>query len=403
MNTVIVLPGTKWQIPLINKLKKRGFKVIVFDYYENQPAYKYADGYEIVNILDKEKVYELAQKYKPIAVMSDECDIATPTIAWVSEQMEKPSIGVELAALYTDKFRMREFMKNNGFATPIFYKCTTVNEAIQKFKSFGEKMIIKPLDGNSSRGVFSIESEEDIKNHFNKAMSYSKVEKSVLLEEYIEGDEFSIDGIMTNQKYYSLAISHKKHYSYNENLDQELIFKYRDEKYNYDLLRRTNEEYVKKTKLPFGLTHAEYKYRDGKFYLIEIGARGGGNLISSVINPNMTGIETQEALIDWSISRKKAECMKIKYADNYKERCALLSFFDIGNREGIIREIKWIDYLEKEKCIKSFYFEYKKGDTVKKVEDGGNRFGYYIACCNSLEEIERIKNNVKKEVSIEFE
>ena len=265
MNTVIVLPGTKWQIPLINKLKKRGFKVIVFDYYENQPAYKYADGYEIVNILDKEKVYELAQKYKPIAVMSDECDIATPTIAWVSEQMEKPSIGVELAALYTDKFRMREFMKNNGFATPIFYKCTTVNEAIQKFKSFGEKMIIKPLDGNSSRGVFSIESEEDIKNHFNKAMSYSKVEKSVLLEEYIEGDEFSIDGIMTNQKYYSLAISHKKHYSYNENLDQELIFKYRDEKYNYDLLRRTNEEYVKKTKLPFGLTHAEYKYRDGKF------------------------------------------------------------------------------------------------------------------------------------------
>ena len=99
MNTVIVLPGTKWQIPLINKLKKRGFKVIVFDYYENQPAYKYADGYEIVNILDKEKVYELAQKYKPIAVMSDECDIATPTIAWVSEQMEKPSIGVELAAL----------------------------------------------------------------------------------------------------------------------------------------------------------------------------------------------------------------------------------------------------------------------------------------------------------------
>lgn len=179
MNTVIVLPGTKWQIPLINKLKKRGFKVIVFDYYENQPAYKYADGYEIVNILDKEKVYELAQKYKPIAVMSDECDIATPTIAWVSEQMEKPSIGVELAALYTDKFRMREFMKNNGFATPIFYKCTTVNEAIQKFKSFGEKMIIKPLDGNSSRGVFSIESEEDIKNHFNKAMSYSKVEKSL--------------------------------------------------------------------------------------------------------------------------------------------------------------------------------------------------------------------------------
>ena len=100
-------------------------------------------------------------------------------------------------------------------------------------------MIIKPLDGNSSRGVcFQLRVKKILRIISIRQCHIQKVEKSVLLEEYIEGDEFSIDGIMTNQKYYSLAISHKKHYSYNENLDQELIFKYRDEKYNYDLLRK---------------------------------------------------------------------------------------------------------------------------------------------------------------------
>lgn len=66
---VIVLPGTKWQIPLVNKLKSRGYRVVVFDYYNNQPAYKYADEYCLVDILDKERVYELAEKYSAVAVI----------------------------------------------------------------------------------------------------------------------------------------------------------------------------------------------------------------------------------------------------------------------------------------------------------------------------------------------
>ena len=81
---VIVLPGTKWQIPLVQKLKRRGYRVVVLDCYEEQPAYQYADEHRIVDILDKERVYDIAKEYSAVAVLSDECDIATPTIAWVS-------------------------------------------------------------------------------------------------------------------------------------------------------------------------------------------------------------------------------------------------------------------------------------------------------------------------------
>ncbi|MBQ2901196.1 MAG: ATP-grasp domain-containing protein [Agathobacter sp.] len=399
---IIVLPGTKWQIPLVQKLKRRGFNVIVFDFYENQPAYKYADGYRLVDILDKERVLELAKEYNPVAVMSDECDIATPTIAWVSEQLGKPSIGMEMAELYTDKYKMREFSKENGLVAPAFYKCYTMETAIENFKAFGGKMIMKPLDGNSSRGVFSVECETDIITNFEQSIKYSKKEKCVLLEEYIEGEEFSIDGIMTEHGYYSMALAKKKHYEDNENLDQELIFKYKDEEYDYDLLRKTNQEYVEKTGLKFGLTHAEYKFQNGNFYLIEIGARGGGNLISGCINPNLTGIESQECLIDWATGYeiKEDHCT---YIDNYREKCAILSFFDVGQQHGIITKIEGIEFLENEECIKSFYFDYKIGDTVRKVEDGGNRFGYYIACCDSLEELEQLKVKVTDTVKIVIE
>lgn len=401
---VIVLPGTKWQIPLVNKLKSRGYRVVVFDYYNNQPAYKYADEYCLVDILDKERVYELAEKYSAVAVISDECDIATPTIAWISEKIGKPSIGCKKAELYTNKYKMRLFAKEHGLPTPFFIKCYSVTEAVDEFNKFGKKMIMKPLDANSSRGVFSIDTGEQIEKHFDESIKYSKAEKCVLLEEYIEGEEFSIDGIMTYSGYYSMAIAHKKHYENNENLDQELIFKYYDEKFDYDLLRNTNKSYVEQTGLEFGLTHAEYKYNkyDGQFYLIEIGARGGGNYISGIINPCITGIESQELLIDWCLGRKQ-NSKYLQYDKNYKEKCAIMHFFDLGDKYGVIKAINGVEYLENNKQIKSFYFSHLVGDRVQVVKDGGNRFGYYIACCDSLDELEQIKYEIKNKVSIEFE
>lgn len=399
---VIVLPGTKWQIPLVQKLKRRGYRVVVLDCYEDQPAYQYADEYRIVDILDKERVYDIAKEYSAVAVLSDECDIATPTIAWVSEKLGKPSIGMEMADLYTNKYSMREFAKKHGFATPVFYKCFSKEEAVAAYEQYGKKMIMKPLDGNSSRGVFSICSTQDIKEHFDESMKYSKKEKCVLVEEYIDGEEFSVDGIKTEDGYYTLAIAHKKHYETNENLDQELIFKYSDSVYDYDLLRQTNQNYVQATGLKFGLTHAEYKFQNGKFYLIEIGARGGGNLLSGVIDPEMTGIQSQECLIDWSIGKKCRE-KNLKYREHYEQRCAILSFFDVGEQTGKISNISGINYLESNDCIKSFYLDYSVGDVVHKVKDGGNRFGYYIACCDSMEELKKIKFEVNEKVKIEFE
>ena len=400
--TVIVLPGTRWQIPLVKKLKKRGYYVVVFDLYENQPAYEYADEYQLVDILNKEKVLELGRAYSPVAIMSDECDIATPTIAWVSKELGKPTIGNELAELYTNKYMMREFSKRHKLDDLKYYKCSSIEEAIKYFGENKRKMIIKPLNSNSSRGVFSITSEDDLKNKFDESIKYSKGEHCIILEEYIDGEEFSIDAIKTLDGYYPLSISRKIHYSFNENLDQELIFKHHDDVYDYEKLIEKNKLFVEKSGLEFGLTHAEYKLMNGKYYLIEIGARGGGNLISSVINKCMTGIDTQELLIDWA-TQSQSQPREIKYEDGYANRCCLLSFVDIGDRSGTIKRINGIDYLKNCEHVMSYHFFYSIGDEVKPVVDGGTRFGYYIISCETEAELEDLKNILSAQISVEFE
>jgi carbamoyl-phosphate synthase large subunit len=87
MAKIMVIAGGDWQIELIKKAKAMGHYVICSNLYEVSPAFPYADACEVCNVLDKEGNLRIAQKYQPDAVISDQSDIAVPTVAYVSEKM----------------------------------------------------------------------------------------------------------------------------------------------------------------------------------------------------------------------------------------------------------------------------------------------------------------------------
>ncbi len=391
---IIVLAGTKWQIPLVKKIKENGYNPIVFNLLPDSPAFDYADDFRVVDILNVEDCIENAVDFNPIAFMSDECDIAIPSIAALSEYFHLNSIGEEMAELYTNKYKMRLFGQAKGFDTPLFFKCDTVNDAINKFEQYDRKMIMKPMDSNSSRGVYTINDINDIIQHFDESVQFSKIEKSILLEEYIEGTEFTIDGIKTSKGHVSLAISEKKHYSYNENIACSLFFSHYNEKYDYDLLRKMNDTFVNLSGLPFGLTHAEYKYRDGKFYLIEIGARGGGNLISAIIVPTISGVDNYNYLIRKTLGLPCKEDIVLDEA--YKQKGAVLNFFDTDGKEGVVKEIIGEEFLEECDNILDYALYFSVGDRIKLAADDSKRIGYYIAYGNSKNELNNIIRKVEE-------
>ena len=386
--TVLVLAGTKWQVPLVQKLKEKGCYVVVFNLLPDSPAFAYADEFCVVDILDRSRCLELARGYAPDAILSDECDVAVPMVAYLSQQLGLISIGAEMAQLYTNKYKMRTFGEGHGFPTPAFYKCGTQKEALKIFRGFGKKMILKPIDANSSRGVYSVTSADDIAMHFAESVSFSKTEESILLEEYIEGTEFTVDGIKTEKGHLSLVVSEKKHYSYNENIASALYFSHNSLAYDYGALRDANDQFVELSGLPYGLTHAEYKYRDGKFYLIEIGARGGGNQISDKIVPLLSGLDTYQYLIDKTLGRSCKEDLAV--SEKFLGRCAVLRFLGTNGKEGRVKEIRGRKFLEECKFIVDYGISCKEGSWVSNASDDSQRIGYYIAYGENAQELETV-------------
>lgn len=400
-NTVMVLPGTKWQVPLIKKLKERGYRVAVVHPYKDAPAFQYADDAVYADILDRETVLKAAKELNVVAVMSDECDIATPTLAYVSSQMGLPSQTEPMARLYTDKSLMRDFCREHGLPCPQYQVCETLDQAIDFFRALNHKMVIKPIDANSSRGVFTIETEEQLRQLFDSSIAYSHHRHAVICESFISGAEFSVDGIRMPDKHVCLAISEKQQFDYNRNLDSYLYFSYDNPLYDYDRLREVNNRFVELSGLPFGFTHAEYRYENGEFYLLEIGARGGGGLLSSIIVPALTGLDNYDILIDMFVGNKVTKVIDEKKFKNNK--IAVVKFFDTTEEGGVVKAIKGTDFLNSTKEILYWQLDFKPGDRIHRPTDGGNRIGFCFSCTEGREAMAALQDEIDKRVIIEYE
>lgn len=395
---ILVFPGTQWQVPLIEKIQEMGHQALVVNPDPEAPGMKMADMTLVSDIFDKDKVVAYGKEQHIDAVMSDECDIAMNMVAELGKAFNVPTLDEETAALYTDKFLMREFSKQHGLNYPEYKFCKTVDDAIALQMEIKKPIIIKPLDSNASHGVFKCNNEEEIREHFAESMSFSRVGKSVLAERFIVGTEFTVDGVKTPHAHYTMAISEKKHFAHNESIANELLFSHYNPIFDYDKLRTTNDAFIMKSNLQFGFTHAEYKFEDDDFYLIEIAARGGGNMISSCITQYLTGYDTYRYLVECATGNVHDEDFSLR--PEYRERVAVLKFFETPGGGGKVREIKGLDYLDNEPDIKHYRLNFKVGDIIENAINDSVRIGFYIVCSENMQKLRKVINNIEERFKI---
>lgn len=391
MAKVMVIAGGDWQCPIVKVAKKMGHYVICTNLYEDSPAFKYADVGLVADVLDKEMNLRIAKEYKVDAVLTDQTDIAVPTVAYVTGELGLKGIGTDVADRFTNKYKMREFTSNVGIPTPRYKLCYTAEDAVDFLKELS-LCIIKPIDSQSSRGIHIIKTEEDVERYFDDCIQYSNSDKAILIEEFIEGTEFTVDGIKTSKEYVVTAVSEKGHYRYNPNVANRLVFTHHNDTYDYERLKKENADMIAAMGLPFGLTHTEYKYRDGKFYLIETAARGGGTKISSDITRLVSGINCYELFLNM-LTNGSEEIVK-----GEKKECAALGFFDF--EPGIITEIIGINEAMKQRGIYDLKLEAKVGDQLGQAQDDRSRCGYYILFADSIDELVERERRLKETVKV---
>ena len=390
-----IVGGGQNQAPAVILAKSLGLKVLVTDMYENPPCKDLADVFVQLDTTDMEGNLEIATKHKIDAIMTDQTDVAVPTVAYVAESMGIEGIGYESSLRFTNKYTMRKYLKtllpNN---VPDYYFFDNVKKAIVFFKElkFNGKYIVKPINSQGSKGVYVLEAS-NYKEAITKAFSESR-SNGILIEQFVEGFEYSVEAYVQDGKVYNLALTKKYHYLSNDCIDVRNTYLGDVSEELEKKLFTLNEKVIEALKLPFGVTHAEYKFDGNNGYVMEIAARGGGGSISSKIVPFLTGFDPNRALFH----RLFKKPFNIEVAD-YKKKFVVMKFFEF--KAGKIKKLH-IDKTVIDDLL-VFQLDIKVGSTIKEVYDSRDRPGYFVVAGVDRDMVLKKEKEVENAIKIEYE
>jgi biotin carboxylase len=177
----------------------------------------------------------------------------------------------------------------------------------------------------------------------------------------------------------------------------ELFYSPTAEDIDYEYLKREHDRLVETMGLPFGITHTEYMYSNGKFYLIEIAARGGGTKISSDIVPAISGVQTNELLISMALG-ERIDVLELPVV---KDRFAILAFFnfEVGKVSGIIG----MDEIKAMTEVLDIAMNFAPGQRIEPPADDRGRHGYFIAKASNSAALQTVSAKIRDTVRILYE
>lgn len=193
MKKVLILGVASVQMDAILQLKKMGCDTYAVAMAKDGPGADVADHFDIINVLDEERLMEHILDNRIDVVYSTGSDLAMPIACRLSEKLNLPHfVSSETAYVCNHKNAMRKRLTQECKGN-IPYQ---VLDSIQKV-ALGFPAILKPSDAQGQRGLFVIHSQEEFEQHFEEARYFSN-EGKVIVEKYINGPEISVNGYMVN-------------------------------------------------------------------------------------------------------------------------------------------------------------------------------------------------------------
>lgn len=199
---VLILGAGLMQRPSIEAARELGYKTLVVDGNPDALCAGFADRFEPVDLKDREGLASLALSLKDelAGVFTAGTDFSA-SVSYVAEKCGFVAHSFEAALNASNKTRMRECFRKAGVASPEFTKISR-NEIVSYLEPgvlAGIKFpkVVKPVDNMGARGCRLIRNESEFLYSVEEAVRYSR-SGTAILEDYMEGPEFSIDSVVYN-------------------------------------------------------------------------------------------------------------------------------------------------------------------------------------------------------------
>lgn len=365
MEKVVIIGANSFQNPLILKAQEMGFETHVFAWADGDIGEKTADFFHPISIVEKEKILAVCKKLKPVAVVSIASDLAAITVNYVARELGLPANSARCVDKTTNKYLMRQALQKSGVRTPLFSK-VNLADCKELTVNFFYPLIVKPTDRSGSRSITKIASKRELLEAVAAAVEVS-FEHYAIVEEYLTGDEYSMETISYHGEHHALAITKKyttgaPSFIETAHLEPSLL--------SLQMCERVQEViFTALTALEIenGASHSEFKVdENGDISIIEIGARMGGDCIGSHLVQLSTGLDFVQMVLDVGLGKVP------RFTASTHSQAALIKFImsqaDLDSFKNLCKE-------DKQKLVISSDISV---DSNHVVIDSSSRYGFYI-------------------------
>lgn len=385
--TIMVFGVGELQKSIIERAHKMGLFVVGIDPCSDAVCKDDCDAFEVVGGQDINRTIEVCQKYNVNAIVTAATDKPLVMMANVAEKLNFPFYSMQTATWSTDKYQMKQRFVEGGVPCAQGRLISSADEA----KGMEFPIIVKPRDNSGSRGVKLCRNEDELQDSVSEALENSHL-TTVLVEEFIEGREFSIESLHYDGKSEIIQFTEKKttEFPYNVELGHKQPANLTDDqRQQIGVIINKIAECMQFENCP---SHTELKVNDRGIFVIETSPRLGGDYITSTLTPLSTGINLEDQLLHIALGES------VDTKTGRKEKASAVCFFSFP--EGIVKSISpevydainWPNVFD-------FNLKLKVGDKVNRITSSLNRYGQFVIQANSREEIDVLINKYENKLN----
>ena len=331
----------------------------------------------------------------------------TASVAFINQELKLDGLSLTQAKVTNNKGEMRKFLKENHFSQPEFKTSSSKKECYDWLeKQAGRKFVVKPVDNMGARGVIYLPGKKDISFSFELAQRES-ISNEVIIEEFIEGNELSVDALVYEGKCYLTGLADRIIERLNDMYFLEI---------GHNLPTRQNKRIIKKIacslqdfadalgalegKPYHGALKADMIVtKDEKIYINEIASRLSGGFMSTHTFRYASGLNLMAAYLDLIFKRKVAFHSfidELSYPYHCIERAIVVS-------PGLIKEINIPPkgFKTEEGVVRDIHLNYSQGDILYPVRNNLGKFGHVVIQSQGLRNAEKTWNSFKRKILVE--
>lgn len=362
MTKLAIIGASYLQLPLVQRAKEMGLYTICFAWADGAVCKDVCDRFYDNSIIEKDQILDICRQEQINGICTIASDTAAPTVAYVAEQMGLVGNSYKASLKANNKILMRQAFSEAGIPCPQYR--IMVNGEWSMVNDLDLPLIVKPSDRSGSLGVVKVEKEEDLLPAIKAAQAYS-FKHEAIVEQFIEGREISVEFISYQGTHYPLQITDKV-------TTEAPHFVEIAHHQPADLSKAQYEEIYDLTKLALtalgvtnGASHSEYRItKDGKIYVMEIGARMGGDFIGSHLVQLSTGYDFLRGVIEVALGEFTPPVRTINKYSGVYFLCQETGYLDL--------------YFQQQSFPSCIVAHEKTSNTLWPVQCSGDRSGYLI-------------------------